>query len=517
MSQEFGKESYYLKPKTTSIKANIITTPPSKIEIIPAKTKKTTRIIRPIPDHTKESKTPIYDKILAQHQKLSKESKFKCEFDYTAYKKLEKRFQDSPPRGGIIYGGNLKLINHHYTCQECLYALMIDTYGRGCVHNCSYCYAKSELVVHGYWNKPFPMPIDITSVWKMFYTVFETDRKSKWRSFLEKRIPIRIGHASDSFMWLDQKYKVTQELIKILNFYKYPYIIATRSDLIAHDTYIDLMDKDLCSVQMSIISTNEEVNKKIEPGAPSAQRRLNALRKLNQAGFWTTVRLNPLFPVHPDGYFTDPNFPKEKRSLKLDIFQWDMIEEIASYQVPSLLAGFGRFSSYAINQMDPALGIDFKQFYDGKKFKGTRDFHFSDEEVRYYYKRIKDLCKKFGVQFTTCYIGNGEAHFWRDQDLWDNKHDCCNVKNRVKNFKTDAHIIPYGDRLKFSTSTCAAQQVPQRELINIRTYVERPSANPFLTKTDLAKIDQNQKELAHEKERVLYRNKHTVSDISNDT
>ena len=38
---------------------------------------------------------------------------------------------------------------------------------------------------------------------------------------------------------------------------------------------------------------------------------LKALKKLTQNGFWTTVRLNPFFPIYPDGYFTDPNFDRE--------------------------------------------------------------------------------------------------------------------------------------------------------------------------------------------------------------
>ena len=205
------------------------------------------------------AKKSVYEEILAQYEKISKVSKYPCSFDYTVYQKLEERFKDNPPRGGIVFKGPVKLINHHYSCQECLYAFMVDTYGRGCIHNCAYCYARSELIVHGYWNKPFPMPVNINDIWKIFYTVFETDKKSKWRQIIEKRIPIRIGYASDSFMWMDLKYKITQELIKLLNYYKYPYIVATRSDLVAHDTYIELMDKELCSVQMSIISTNEEV------------------------------------------------------------------------------------------------------------------------------------------------------------------------------------------------------------------------------------------------------------------
>ena len=112
---------------------------------------------------------------------------------------------------------------------------------------------------------------------------------------MEKRTPIRIGSMSDSFMHVDKKYKVTQEFLKILDYYQYPYIIFTRSDLVAKEPYIDLLNKELCSIQMSIASTNDRMNKLIEPGTPSSERRLKALGTLAQNGFWTTVRINLYF------------------------------------------------------------------------------------------------------------------------------------------------------------------------------------------------------------------------------
>ena len=223
--------------------------------------------------------TPKSDKIFERAEKLLQISNYPCHFDFEAYKKLELRFGLEQPRGGVIFHSPFKLVNSHNTCQQCLYAFEVDTYGRGCVHDCVYCYAKAELTVHAYWNRPFPMPVDITEIWKTFYSVFETDKKTKWREIMEMRVPLRIGSMSDSFMFMDKKYKVTQELLKILDYYNYPYIIFTRSDLVAHDEYLELLRNDLCSVQMSIASTNDEMNRMVEPGTPSSKRRLKALAK----------------------------------------------------------------------------------------------------------------------------------------------------------------------------------------------------------------------------------------------
>jgi DNA repair photolyase len=426
----------------------------SDSENIELRESSTSNRVLPFPISSKEDvvapvATPKTDALILEAEKLDKLSNYKCQFDYEAYRNIERRYADNPIRGGITMGNAFRLVNSHSTCQQCLYAFEIDTYGRGCVHNCAYCYAKAQLTVHGYWNNPIPVPVDLNEIRKAFYVTFETDKKHKYRDILQRRIPLRIGSMSDSFMWMDQKIKITQELLKILNYYQYPYVVFTRSDLIAKDEYIDLLNPDLGAVQFSIASTNDKMNKLIEPGSPSAKRRLIALQKLNAAGIWTTVRINPLFPIYPDGYFTDPNFKWDGEVPKFDYSSFDMIDDLAAYKVPSVLAGFGRFSRLSLNAVERATNFNLRQLYRRDSVnKSERDFHFSDKEIRYYYQQLKSNCDKHGIQFTTCYIGNGEGHFWKDQDLWSNKRDCCSIKGKVKAFKTDSREIPFDQRLK---------------------------------------------------------------------
>ena len=200
-------------------------------------------------------------------------SKMPDTFDWTVYDRLHEKFGDEQPRGGVVFKSALRLANSHTSCTQCHYSFEIDTYGRGCVHNCSYCYAKAMLSSHGSWNRPHPFPFDLSDIRKIFHTVFETDKETKWRDVMSKRIPLRIGSMSDSFMKMDKKYGVTKELLKILSFYNYPYVVFTRSDLIAEDAYLKELRKDLCSVQFSISGNNERLTKIIEPGAPSVNAR----------------------------------------------------------------------------------------------------------------------------------------------------------------------------------------------------------------------------------------------------
>lgn len=398
---------------------------------------------------------PLSATMWAKIQKMN--SAYPDTFNWGIYDEIYNRFGDEQPRGGVLFKTNLKLANHHSTCNKCHYAFEIDSYGRGCIHNCVFCYAKDQLSAHGFWNRPMPFPVDLSEVRKIFYTVFETNKPHKWRDVLEKRIPLRIGSMSDSFMWMDKKYKVTQELLKILSFYNYPHIIFTRSDLVADDEYLKLLKKDLVSIQFSISGGNEYLTRLIEPGAPSVSKRLKALSKLADAGFWTTVRINPMFPIHPDGYYSDPKYVIERfgsleKAPKLELFDWDFVQQLKEAKVPSLLAGFVRLSPKAINSLSSATGVDIKSFFRPELLKGLGDKKYSDPEIAYYYKKLQNECSKNGIRFSTCYIGNGEKDYYQYQEHWANKSDCCDAKGNVSSFQNSSQSIPWSTRIKHAPS-----------------------------------------------------------------
>ncbi|RYE58106.1 MAG: hypothetical protein EOP48_04310 [Sphingobacteriales bacterium] len=392
-----------------------------------------------------------------EHQMRSSLAKLKgCEypdnFDWNVYDKIASSLPEVP-RGGVVFNTTFKLANHHSSCTKCHHSFEIDSYGRGCYHDCGYCYAKEQLTTHGYWNRPQPFPVNLAEVRKIFYTVFETDKPSKWRKVMKQRIPVRMGSMSDSFMWLDLRYGVTKELLKIFKYYRYPYIVFTRSDLVAHDSYLSLLDKNLCSVQFSISGNNSAFIRKIEPGAPSYKRRLNALKKLSENDFWTTVRVNPLFPRYPDGYFTDPDSIKKRFGSRsnvpeLPFFDDQFIAELADAGVPSVLAGFVRLSSPAVKNLSSTTDINFQSFFKPELWENKGHKRYSDPEISYYYQSIKSQCLQNNVRFGTCYIGNGLKDYYQYQNLWDNKKDCCDAVGNVKEITNTSQSIAWEERIR---------------------------------------------------------------------
>lgn len=398
-------------------------------------------------------------------------SSYPDNFDWSIYDRLHTNYAEKVRNGGVVFGTTFRLVNHYSSCSKCHYSFELDTYGRGCVHDCGYCYAKDSLTIRGYWNRPIPFPVDLSEIRSIFHTVFETNRRSKWRNVFEQRVPLRIGSMSDSFMWMEKRIGVTRELLKILRYYKYPYVVFTRSDLVAHPDYLSLLDPELCSVQFSISGSNEEMNSKIEPGAPDLTRRYRALKALADHGIWTAVRLNPLFPTYPDGYFTDQasiaDRFKDSSPQKFPLFD---IEDTASFfdrlsdaKVKTLLAGFVRLSHFAIKNVSNASGIDLRPFFRADIPQGAKDLHYSDSEIAYYYKILQSKALKSGIRFSTCYIGNGLKDYFQYQSLWANRSDCCDIRGNVPGFKTSAQSIPWSERRSHSPDKTAADRAEHAE------------------------------------------------------
>lgn len=212
----------------------------------------------------------------------------------------------------------------------------------------------------------------------------------------------------------------------------------------ADDEYLQAMDPRLASIQMSLSSMNRELTRQIEPGAPAPRKRLQALQRLAEHGFWTAVRINPLFPIYPDGYYTAPHFDRTKPVKPFPFFAWEMLEVIAQHRIPTVIVGMVRLYPPNLRFMRQALGYDMRKHFASDVHAERASLHFSAAETAYYYTRIRELCLTHGMRFSTCYIGNdatGES-FQRYQPLWSNPSDCCDAVGNVQAFQTTCASLP---------------------------------------------------------------------------
>lgn len=311
--------------------------------------------------------------------------------------------------------------------QRCFYTLRVDPYGRGCMHNCQYCYAYSLLDFRHLWDKENPAVADMKKIRKIFEDAFEKDKNTKYASLLKERRPIRLGGMTDTLQPMEEKLEVTYELLKMLKEYEYPYLLLTKSSLVGTDKYIDVIDKDLAYVQLTITSLNERLSKLVEPGAPIPTDRLSALKNLSDAGIYCAGRLSPLFPTNEDGYFSNGINSAGK---SFDYFSFDLVDKICQTGCNTLISEFMRFTPFGIKKMSECLGEDISWLLNENSIKNGGARHFSTGEKKYYFEKVKSICDQYGTEFTVCDDGDYEAFKY----LWSNPNDCCNGLDKIKGF-----------------------------------------------------------------------------------
>ncbi len=347
--------------------------------------------------------------------------------------------------------GPLFLINTLLGSRYCHYGFQVDTFVEGCTHNCVYCYAKEEGERDNRWNNPAPKPVDLAAIRLAFETVFGTGAPHPWREILERRVPLRIGGYSDCFIKSEKKFRVTEGLIRLLVEHRYPHVIVTRSTMVADDHYLALMDPELTMPQLSITSLNAELSRAMEPGAPAPELRLETVERLSKAGYLVGVRANPLFPIYPDGHYAN-GLTAGADTPRFDYFSFDLIDAVAAAGARSVIAGFAHLSPVAHaavqTQLTP-LGVDLSALLTPAR-RATGGFAISSREMRAYYERIRGICAATGMDFTTCYLGTGDARYREFDDLWANKGDCCAIKGSKPAFDKTAVDISASQQWKAS-------------------------------------------------------------------
>ena len=166
--------------------------------------------------------------------------------------------------------------------KKCKYPTRLDTYGCGCQHDCSYCYAKSLLAFRRQWNTKEPAVADINEIAKVI-----------------DKIPagtiLRLGGMTDCFQPLEKEVRNTYKTIELLNKRKVGYLIVTKSAMVADEEYIKIMDKNLAHIQITVTTLDDEfyLRRRYEKASLPSER-VNAILKLQEEGFDVQIRLSPI-------------------------------------------------------------------------------------------------------------------------------------------------------------------------------------------------------------------------------
>ncbi|RAK55658.1 radical SAM protein [Phenylobacterium soli] len=163
---------------------------------------------------------------------------------------------------------------------------------RGCEHGCIYCYARPA---HAYMG--LSPGLDFES--KLFFKP-EAGRLLENELRNPRYTPefIHIGGNTDPYQPQERALRVTRQVLEVLERFNHPFSIITKSALILRD--LDVLassaEKNQVRVAISITTLDRTLARSMEPRAATPERRLEAVKRLSEAGVPVVVMFAPCIP-----------------------------------------------------------------------------------------------------------------------------------------------------------------------------------------------------------------------------
>lgn len=107
-----------------------------------------------------------------------------------------------------------------------------------------------------------------------------------------------MSGVTDPYQPVERRLGITRRCLEVLAEFRNPVAIITKSQLVTRDAdYLgELAGYRAAVVNLSITSLRREIQRVMEPRAPSPERRLDAIRRLSEAGIPTSVMVAPVVP-----------------------------------------------------------------------------------------------------------------------------------------------------------------------------------------------------------------------------
>ncbi len=202
-----------------------------------------------------------------------------------------------------------RIINEVPASSRMPFRFTINAY-RGCSHACQYCFARPT---HEYLGLGIGEDFERKLVVKV--NAVERARaqvsSSRWHGDI-----IAMGTNTDPYQHAEGRYHLTRGVIEVLAEARNPFSILTKSTLVIRDldVLVHAASRTQVRCNVSIGTLNEKVWRATEPKTPHPRRRLEAVRRLNDAGIPTGVLVAPIIP----GWSDDPAELEELTEACLD-------------------------------------------------------------------------------------------------------------------------------------------------------------------------------------------------------
>lgn len=180
-----------------------------------------------------------------------------------------------------------RIINRVPEASRMPFRYTINAY-RGCAHACTYCFARPTHVFLGMGaGEDFErrIVVKVNAVEKLRREL----RDPRWGGD-----HIAMGTNTDPYQPAEGRYQLTRGIVEVLAEARNAFSILTKSPMIVRDA--DVLAAAGARCALSIGTLDEEVWRASEPGTPPPRQRLEAVRRLTEAGIETSVLVAPVLP-----------------------------------------------------------------------------------------------------------------------------------------------------------------------------------------------------------------------------
>ncbi|WP_105984173.1 MULTISPECIES: PA0069 family radical SAM protein [unclassified Brucella] len=163
---------------------------------------------------------------------------------------------------------------------------------RGCEHGCIYCFARPT---HSYMGLSAGLDFE-TRLFAKPDAPRLLERELARPGYQPKTIA--IGTNTDPYQPVEKKWRIMREILEVLEAANHPVGIVTKSALVVRD--IDILsrmaEKGLAKVALSVTTLDAHLARTMEPRASTPSLRLQAIRRLTDAGIPASVMMGPVIP-----------------------------------------------------------------------------------------------------------------------------------------------------------------------------------------------------------------------------
>ncbi|MBD1547570.1 PA0069 family radical SAM protein [Roseibium aggregatum] len=202
---------------------------------------------------------------------------------------------DLPPLKTTVQEERARTIITRNTSPDISFDRSINPY-RGCEHGCIYCFARPT---HAFMGLSPGLDFETRLFAKP--NAAELLERELSRPNYQPRT-IAIGTNTDPYQPLERQYAIMREVLEVLDRCNHPVGIVTKSALVTRD--IDILarmaERNLVKVALSVTTLDHKLSRVMEPRASAPHKRLQAIRKLSEAGVPSAAMIAPVIPALND-------------------------------------------------------------------------------------------------------------------------------------------------------------------------------------------------------------------------